>query len=262
MLESALINGECWAQVEADALQIVYAPSEVTESWVEISNKLREFEVYWLVTDNLTIDNMPARDMTYFTDDAAWKADIEEGLAFLGNNAPRWHLYVTQLNYEIGPYEPGEYRKPDHHCDDGKSAAAPGTTYSTGGPSAAAQYGIPNSTAEADNLELAVDWLMWMSAPQNFGPVANEKAGFLTTVVGTEASPVLQGFEAILALLDRLFTDPNGRLTAEHGDEWSKILQGYLLGETDDAATKQLLQDSWMKDALAVCENNGFDWCP
>ena len=141
-------------------------------------------------------------------------------------------------------------------------AGAPGTTYSTGGPSAAAQYGVPNSTAEAGNLELAVDWLMWMSAPQNFGPVANETAGFLTTVAGTEASPVLQDFEAILALPDRLFTDPNGRLTAVHGDEWSQIMQGYLLGETDEAATRQLLQDSWMKGALAVCENNGFEWCP
>ena len=92
--------------------------------------------------------------------------------------------------------------------------------------------------------------------------MANETAGFLTTVAGTEASPVLQDFEAILALPDRLFTDPNGRLTAVHGDEWSQIMQGYLLGETDEAATRQLLQDSWMKGALAVCENNGFEWCP
>ena len=99
-------------------------------------------------------------------------------------------------------------------------AGAPGTTCSAGGPSAAGQYGIPNSTAEAGNLELAVDWLMWMSAPQNFGPVANETAGFVTTVAGARPSPLLQGYEPIIALPDRMFTDPNGRLTAEHGDEW------------------------------------------
>ena len=33
------------------------------------------------------------------------------------------------------------------------------------------------------------------------------------------------------------------------------------MGETDEATTKQLLQDSWMKGATAVCENNAFEWC-
>ncbi len=103
---------------------------------------------------------------------------------------------------------------------------------------------------------------MWMSAPQNWEPQANTTAGFVTTVVGTEPSPELAGFSPILGLPDRMFTDPNGRLTTAHGDEWAQIMQGYLLGETDEETTKQLLQDSWMKGAMAVCEENAFEWCP
>ena len=140
-------------------------------------------------------------------------------------------------------------------------AGAPGTTYSTGGPSAAGQFGIPYSTTDGDR-ELAVDWLMWMSAPQNWEPQANTTAGFVTTVVGTEPSPELAGFSPILSLPDRLFTDPNGRLTTAHGDEWSQIMQGFFVGETDAETTKQLLQDAWMKGAMAVCAENSFEWCP
>ena len=141
-------------------------------------------------------------------------------------------------------------------------AGAPGTTYSVGGPTSAGQFGIPNSTAEAGDLELAVDWLMWLSAPQNFGPLATTGAGFIPLVAGTEKSPALQGFDLILDLPDRLFAGYGGRLTVEHGEEWLTIMQGYLLGETDEETTKQLMQDSWMKGAMQICADSSFEWCP
>ena len=139
---------------------------------------------------------------------------------------------------------------------------APGTIYRTGGPSSAGQYGIPASTAEGDNFELAVDYLMWMSAPQNFGPLANTFGGFIPMVAGTEMGPVLANFQAVAALQDRLFGDPSARLTIEHGDNWTQLMQGYFLGATDEEETKALLQESWEKGTAALCEANNFDWCP
>ena len=47
---------------------------------------------------------------------------------------------------------------------------------------------------------------------------------------------------------DRLFGDPNGRLTTEHGDNWTQIMQGYFLGATDEEETKALLQEAWRKE--------------
>lgn len=139
---------------------------------------------------------------------------------------------------------------------------APDTTYRVGGPSSAGQYGIPAATAEGDNFELAVDYLMWMSAPQNFGPLANEFGGFIPMVAGTEIGPVLANFQTVAALQDRLFGDPSARLTVEHGDNWTQIMQGFFLGATDEEETKALLQEAWESGAAALCEQEEYDWCP
>jgi len=118
------------------------------------------------------------------------------------------------------------------------------------------------ATAESDNLALAVDYLMWMSAPQNFGPLANEFGGFIPMVAGTEIGPVLANFQTVAALQDRLFLDPSGRLTVEHGDNWTQIMQGFFLGATNEEETKALLQEAWESGAAALCEQVGYDWCP
>ena len=111
-------------------------------------------------------------------------------------------------------------------------------------------------------MELAVDYLMWMSAPQNFGPLANTFGGFIPMVAGTEVGPVLANFFSVAALPDRLFGDPSARLTIEQGDNWTQIMQGYFLGATDEEETKALLQESWENGTAALCQANEFDWCP
>ena len=71
-------------------------------------------------------------------------------------------------------------------------------------------------------------------------------------VAGTEVGPVLANFQKVAALPDRLFRDPSSRLTVEFGDDWSRIMQGYVLGATDDETTKELLQEALMSGALAL----------
>ena len=138
---------------------------------------------------------------------------------------------------------------------------APNVTYRVGGPSSAGQYGIPVSTVKAGRLDVVVDFLMYLSAPQNFGKIANTFGGFLPMVAGTDPGPVLSNLRGVAALPDRLFTDPSGRLTKEQGDDWSQIMQGFFLGKTDDKVTKDLLQKSWMKGAQEQCKQQKWDWC-
>jgi ABC-type glycerol-3-phosphate transport system substrate-binding protein len=140
-------------------------------------------------------------------------------------------------------------------------AGAPGTTYRVGGPSSAGQYGIPADTAAGENFDLAIDYLMWMSAPQNFGRQANSFGGFIPMVAGTEVGPVLANFQAVAAMPARLFSDPGSRLTIEFGDDWSRIMQGYVLGATDDETTKAMLQEALMSGAQALCEQTEYEWC-
>ncbi|MBZ0291727.1 MAG: extracellular solute-binding protein [Anaerolineae bacterium] len=139
---------------------------------------------------------------------------------------------------------------------------AAGVSYRVGGPSSAGQYGIPVATAEAGKLDLAVDFLMWMSAPQNFGPLASTYRGFIPMVAGTEGGDVVTNFSAVAALPERLFGDPSGRLTVEAGDEWSTAMQAYFLDQTDVEATKDRLQEIWWDGMLAICEQQAYDWCP
>ena len=141
-------------------------------------------------------------------------------------------------------------------------AGAHGTTYRVGGLSSSGQYGIPASTAAGENFDLAIDFLRWISAPQNFGPLAKSFAAFIPMLAGTEVGPVLANFQMVAALPDRLVRDPDSRLTVEFGNDWSRIMQGYVLGATDDETTKELLQEALMSGAMAICEQLEYDWCP
>jgi len=142
---------------------------------------------------------------------------------------------------------------------------APGaqnTAYRVGGPSSAGQYGIAQSAAKEGKLDLAVDFLMYLSAPQNFGPMAVSFGGFIPMVAGAEAGPVMAGFQDVAKLPERLFNDPDNRLTLETADQWNQALQAFFLGQTDEAATKAALQKIWMDGATALCAAQKYDWCP
>ena len=143
------------------------------------------------------------------------------------------------------------------------SLAHAGVSYRVGGPSSAGSVWdsqLPQS--DAGNLELAVDFLMWMSAPQNFGEMAATYRGFIPMVKGTEGGEVVANFAAVAELPERLFGDPNGRLTVEAGDEWATAMQAFFLGQTDIPETQEILQEIWYNGMLGICEQQGYEWCP
>jgi hypothetical protein len=145
------------------------------------------------------------------------------------------------------------------------TADAPGaqnTAYRVGGPSSAGQYGIAQSAAANGKLDLAVDFLMFVAAPQNFERLVNEHGGYIPMVAGASAGEVMDGFNDIAALPERLFTDPQGRLTLESGDAWQAVMQAYFLGQADEATTKAALQQVWLDGAAALCAEQGYEWCP
>ncbi len=164
-------------------------------------------------------------------------------------------LYANSVPFEYGV----TYLPPITAAD---TPHAQGTAYRVGGPSSAGQYGIAQSAAENGKLDLAVDFLMFLSAPQNFGRLAASYAGFIPMVAGAETGEVMGGFQEIAELPERLFTDPDGRLTLEAGDAWSQAMQAYFLGEADEEATKTRLQEIWLSGANDLCQQQGYEWCP
>ncbi len=158
------------------------------------------------------------------------------------------------------PFEYGVTYIPPFTTDDAPHAQ--NTAYRVGGPTSAGQFGIAQSAAKAGKLELAVDFLMYLSAPQNFGPMAVSVGGYIPLVAGADAGPVMAGFQDIAKLPERLFNDPDSRLTLETADQWNQAMQGYFLGQTDEDATKEALQKIWVDGANALCAANSYDWCP
>jgi ABC-type glycerol-3-phosphate transport system substrate-binding protein len=159
------------------------------------------------------------------------------------------------------PFNYGVAYLPPFTKDDAPGAT--GSAYRVGGPSSAGQYGITQAAAKAGGgkLDLAVDFLHFLSAPQNFGRMAKAFGGYIPMVKGSQSGDVMAGFQKIAELPERLFNDPDGRLTVESGNKWSQAMQGFFLGQTDVATTKANLQKVWMDGAKSLCTAQKYDWC-
>jgi len=182
-------------------------------------------------------------------------------LFFSGEVASVWTgTWVNKQYIEQIPFDYGITYLPPITAED--APGGQGTAYRVGGPSSAGQYGIAKSAADGGRLELAADFLMFLSAPQNFGRLAESFGGFVPMVAGTEAGEVMQGFADVAELPERLFSDPDNRLTVESADAWSQAMQAYFLGAADEAATKTRLQEIWVEGAAKVCADQEYDWCP
>lgn len=182
-------------------------------------------------------------------------------LFFSGQVASTWNgTWVAKPFSNEVPFDYGITYLPPFTTAD--APGAQDTAYRVGGPSSAGQYGIAQSAAANGKLDLAVDFLMFVAAPQNFERLVTEHGGYIPMVAGASAGEVMDGFNDIAALPERLFTDPQGRLTLESGDAWQAVMQAYFLGQADEATTKAALQQVWLDGAAALCAEQGYDWCP
>lgn len=95
-----------------------------------------------------------------------------------------------------------------------------------GGASAAAQYCIPATTKERGKMEVAIDWLMFISTPEHAGAMIKDLGEFVPNVKGAPVSPVMKPFMTALGRHVRipLF----GGLSPDFSDRWYKLLQAYL----------------------------------
>jgi ABC-type glycerol-3-phosphate transport system substrate-binding protein len=186
--------------------------------------------------------------------------DELDPLFFGGKVASVWTgTWKNKLYAKSIPFNYGIAYLPPFTKDDAPGGT--GTAYRVGGPSSAGQYGIAQSAAKAGKLDLALDFLQFISAPQNFGRMSKAFGGYIPMVAGAQSGDVMAGFTKIAELPERLFNDPGNRLTVESGNQWSQAMQGFFLGQTDVAATKTKLQEIWMSAAKQLCTDQKYDWC-
>lgn len=83
-----------------------------------------------------------------------------------------------------------------------------------------------NGSMSSEKFEAAVDWLMFLSAPQNGGPLVNDLGSFLPTLQGAAPLPSLTD---LIAAPDRQPTiDGAEALTVEAQDTCFRLLQDFM----------------------------------
>ena len=130
-----------------------------------------------------------------------------------------------------------------------------------GGPSAAFQYSISsnqaNSTMSPEKFEAAADFLKFLTAPQNAGPMVNDLGSFIPTIKGTTPLP------SMTELIDAMSNTENMgflELTIEEGKANQRLLQEFMGDQItmDEYMTKvaELMQNT----VEELKEQNGWDW--
>ena len=112
---------------------------------------------------------------------------------------------------------------------------------------AAVQLHVTNSALLNDNIEDCIDWLMFLTAPQNIERLASEALVFIPNVVGAEMDERLAPFQDIF---ERQYCAIKWleSMDGEYKKYWRRMLDYYL----NDGCT--------LDEFLAMLEENFAAW--
>jgi len=120
------------------------------------------------------------------------------------------------------------------------SPYAPGRETRGVGGATSIQYAITNSAIQGKKVDLAVDFLRFITAPKNLGPLVAEAGLFLPNVHGVAPAPGLEPFARILEIGQVRFA---GEIAAgDYPDRLFRVLQGFLGGVYSEEETLRLLE--------------------
>lgn len=152
----------------------------------------------------------------------------------------RWGMFLPpRLTRESSPYAGGD--------------GARGV-----GGAASIQYAVTQSAVKGDRVELAVDFLRFITAPQNLGPLVSEAELFVPNVLGLEGAPSLRLF---MPLLQTGATRFGGEEPSPwYGDQWFRVMQGHLGGELEEGETLRRLERYLRLGADEAVKMHAGEW--
>ena len=131
-----------------------------------------------------------------------------------------------------------------------------------GGPSSGGQFGLSINTVDRGTADMAVDFLKFISAPQNYQRIANYDVGLLPVIKGVEPAEVAKGFISISQLPERGIGDAVSRFGGEeYGTPHNRMMQSFMLGEISRDELKKEYQDLLNQTVDRLCADNNWDWC-
>ena len=216
---------------------------------------------------------MAIRKGTYSAKDPQWQEQLrllkqwsqfwQPG--YLGVDADGMYmLYITgkaAMMYEsagrIKPVEVDPLRKfeyglfyfPKITKESSKYATGIGAA-AVGGATGAGAWIIPSITEKRGTKEQAIDWLRFITAPQNFVPMANDYGGTAPSLVerpglDPRLEPFVKSLENGVFRIESFYRG----LTREYADNFFKILQDFLAGRYELKVACEKIQAEMEKSA-------------
>jgi raffinose/stachyose/melibiose transport system substrate-binding protein len=154
-----------------------------------------------------------------------------------------------QRDFELGVFY---YPKLDSGTSDMLSDDIPITNKSTGYGSL--QYAVTSSAERNDVVDTAMDFLMFLTTPENLTPMIVEGGFALPAVKNTEGNPDLAEFAPSIAAPPAAFQSDDSMLDFEFAQAFLAIITPYLSGSQDIDETVRRLDEAAADAADRVLE--------
>jgi raffinose/stachyose/melibiose transport system permease protein len=128
------------------------------------------------------------------------------------------------------------------------------------GGASSLQYAITNTAIKNDKVALCVDFLRFITAPQNLEPLVYEASMFIPNVKGCRPNPLLQPFEIAFKAGYSRFGGEGVLQDAEYNDFYFRTLQGYLGGTVSEEAAAQRLEQALKGAMTRQLRDHAPDW--
>lgn len=136
--------------------------------------------------------------------------------------------------------------------------------YATGVPSAAMggvggvfQYAVTQTAVKKGHLDKVIDWLMYVTAPQNIGPLLTDHGGFAPGVRNADVDPSLQVYTDQMVIGGTERIEPyDSMLTVEFWDRMVNLVHEYLGGKTNLEETSNRIQKEMERNAQLLLNQN------
>jgi ABC-type glycerol-3-phosphate transport system substrate-binding protein len=241
--ERNMIEGSGVSQKELVAAIVRGDYSAKDPQWLEQLRLLREWADYW---------------------DPGWLAmNVDDALRqfVTGKAAMFWHS-----SSRVKPIKSDSLRKFDYGTFGFPAVTRESSRYATGIPAPAiggftggGHFFVSADSGARGNLETAVDFLMFLTAPQNIAPLNNDLGSYAPGVrdmgaLDPDIQPFLQSLQKGVFRIESFYRG----LTRQYSDQFVKVLEQYLTDRISLEAAGDEIQKLLVDTARGMIEEHGW----
>lgn len=221
----------------------------------------------------------------------ATKPEFKDWMRLMKDSVPYWseqwpvenapEIFELQFTQgQLGIFEDGSWRFGQLKANDAlefewgsffmpvleKGTGVGLSEYATGAPApsiggaTACQYGVTSSAEKNGTLDLAIDFLRFITAPAQASPIIAELGQFLPNIKGVEVNEDLrEPLEAVASGVGEAgMIAYDDKIDAEAIQKKNVALQNYLLGRAELDETAEETQKIFYEQAEKAAEENGW----